>query len=150
MLLGIKGAGEAGTVGATRPAVVNAVLDAPSIPWASAILDMPLTPLGRCGRSHSRRQDRDRVIATLQDAIAEAARILRSGGLVAFPTETVYGLGADATQGTAVAKVYAAKGRPSFNPLIVHVAVAQWVAEIPRSPTRGSMPTGAPVSGRAR
>src|SRR5262249_34109236 len=55
-------------------------------------------------------------------AIAEAARILRAGGLVAFPTETVYGLGADATNGAAVARLYAAKGRPRFNPLIVHVA----------------------------
>src|SRR5437868_3282219 len=51
----------------------------------------------------------------------EAASILRTGGLVAFPTETVYGLGADATNATAVAKIYAAKGRPSFNPLIAHV-----------------------------
>jgi L-threonylcarbamoyladenylate synthase len=55
-------------------------------------------------------------------AVAEAARCLAAGGLVAFPTETVYGLGADAAQGSAVAKVYEAKGRPSFNPLIVHVA----------------------------
>lgn len=55
------------------------------------------------------------------EAIAQAAAILRSGGLVAFPTETVYGLGADATSGLAVAGLYAAKGRPTFNPLIVHV-----------------------------
>jgi L-threonylcarbamoyladenylate synthase len=54
--------------------------------------------------------------------IAEAARILRDGGLVAFPTETVYGLGADATHGEAVAAIFAAKGRPLFNPLIVHVS----------------------------
>ncbi|HWA90817.1 MAG TPA: L-threonylcarbamoyladenylate synthase [Rhizomicrobium sp.] len=54
-------------------------------------------------------------------AIAKAARILREGGLVAFPTETVYGLGADATNGRAVAGIYAAKQRPEFNPLIVHV-----------------------------
>ncbi|NNE87752.1 MAG: threonylcarbamoyl-AMP synthase [Silicimonas sp.] len=54
--------------------------------------------------------------------IAEAADILRAGGLVAFPTETVYGLGADARNGAAVARIFAAKGRPSFNPLIVHVA----------------------------
>jgi L-threonylcarbamoyladenylate synthase len=53
--------------------------------------------------------------------ISKAAEILRRGGLVAFPTETVYGLGADATSDLAVAKVYEAKGRPSFNPLIVHV-----------------------------
>ncbi len=55
-------------------------------------------------------------------AIAEAARILRAGGLVAFPTETVYGLGADATDDRAVARLYEAKRRPEFNPLIVHVA----------------------------
>lgn len=54
-------------------------------------------------------------------AIQHAARILRAGGLVAFPTETVYGLGADATNGRAVAGIFAAKGRPRFNPLIVHV-----------------------------
>src|SRR5579872_1196196 len=53
--------------------------------------------------------------------IRAAARILRGGGLVAFPTETVYGLGADATNGAAVAAIFAAKGRPRFNPLIVHV-----------------------------
>lgn len=53
--------------------------------------------------------------------IARAARILRDGGLVAFPTETVYGLGADATNGQAVAGIFSAKGRPRFNPLIVHV-----------------------------
>jgi L-threonylcarbamoyladenylate synthase len=54
-------------------------------------------------------------------AIAAAARIIRDGGLVAFPTETVYGLGADATSGRAVAGIYVAKGRPRFNPLIAHV-----------------------------
>jgi L-threonylcarbamoyladenylate synthase len=55
-------------------------------------------------------------------AIADAARLLREGGLVAFPTETVYGLGADATNGRAVARIFEAKGRPQFNPLIVHVS----------------------------
>jgi L-threonylcarbamoyladenylate synthase len=63
-----------------------------------------------------------RVLAAGPSAIADAARCLRDGGLVAFPTETVYGLGADATNGAAVARLYAAKGRPSFNPLIAHVA----------------------------
>ncbi|MGO4574014.1 L-threonylcarbamoyladenylate synthase [Microvirga sp. 2TAF3] len=53
--------------------------------------------------------------------LARAAEILRHGGLVAFPTETVYGLGADATQAEAVAGIYAAKDRPSFNPLISHL-----------------------------
>lgn len=55
-------------------------------------------------------------------AIARAAAILREGGLVAFPTETVYGLGADATNAWATARIYDAKARPSFNPLIAHVA----------------------------
>lgn len=53
--------------------------------------------------------------------IEDAARLLLAGELVAFPTETVYGLGADATQGRAVASIYEAKGRPAFNPLIAHV-----------------------------
>ncbi len=66
----------------------------------------------------------DRVAAD-QHAIADAARILQEGGLVAFPTETVYGLGADATNGMAVARIFAAKGRPQFNPLIVHLASAE-------------------------
>src|SRR6516225_585170 len=64
-------------------------------------------------------------------SIAEAARGLAVGGLVAFPTETVYGLGADATNGRAVARLYEAKGRPAFNPLIAHVtdlAAAQALA----------------------
>lgn len=55
-------------------------------------------------------------------AIAEAAALILGGGCVAMPTETVYGLAADATSGAAVAGIYAAKGRPDFNPLIVHVA----------------------------
>ena len=55
------------------------------------------------------------------DAIEQAAAIIRSGGLVAFPTETVYGLGADAMNEQAVQKIFQAKGRPADNPLIVHV-----------------------------
>ncbi len=62
------------------------------------------------------------IVQADKAAIAEAARIIRGGGLVAFPTETVYGLGADATQGQALARIFEAKGRPRFNPLIVHVA----------------------------
>ena len=58
---------------------------------------------------------------TLKDADV-AADILRDGELVAFATETVYGLGADATNGKAIAKVFEAKQRPAFDPLIVHVA----------------------------
>ncbi len=56
------------------------------------------------------------------DDVKEAGRIIRGGGLVAFPTETVYGLGADAMNSEAAAKIYAAKGRPSDNPLIVHIS----------------------------
>ncbi len=61
------------------------------------------------------------------ESIARGAEVLRAGGLVAFPTETVYGLGGDATQGQAVARIFEAKGRPTFNPLIVHVAETAWV-----------------------
>ena len=59
------------------------------------------------------------------DQVAEAARLLRAGELVAFPTETVYGLGADARNGRAVAAVFEAKGRPHFNPLICHFPDAE-------------------------
>ncbi len=61
------------------------------------------------------------VAAANEHTIAQAAERLRAGRLVAFPTETVYGLGADATNGEAVAGIFAAKNRPRFNPLIVHV-----------------------------
>ena len=64
-------------------------------------------------------------VAADGQAITRAARALRAGRLVAFPTETVYGLGADATADKAVASIFAAKGRPRFNPLIVHVADRQ-------------------------
>jgi L-threonylcarbamoyladenylate synthase len=63
-----------------------------------------------------------RVMKAGPAAVDAAARCLAAGGLAAFPTETVYGLGADATNGEAVARLYAAKGRPAFNPLIAHVA----------------------------
>ena len=59
--------------------------------------------------------------AATPQTIAEAAALLRAGRLVAFPTETVYGLGGDATNARAVADIFAAKGRPRFNPLIMHV-----------------------------
>lgn len=60
--------------------------------------------------------------ADLTPQLTEAAEIIKSGGLVAFPTETVYGLGADGTNAEAAKKIYAAKGRPSDNPLIIHVS----------------------------
>jgi L-threonylcarbamoyladenylate synthase len=71
----------------------------------------------------------------LQDKkVKEAANVLKSGGVVAFPTETVYGLGANATNEEAVARIFAAKGRPSDNPLIVHVAnvaqIERWIGEL--------------------
>src|SRR5947208_14572252 len=62
------------------------------------------------------------VLPPGEAAVADAARCLREGGLVAFPTETVYGLGADAGNAEAIARLYQAKGRPLFNPLIAHVA----------------------------
>jgi len=62
------------------------------------------------------------ILAPTDDALDRAAKILRAGGLVALPTETVYGLAADAADARAVARLYAAKGRPRFNPLIAHVA----------------------------
>ena len=65
------------------------------------------------------------VVAATAEMIARAAEALRAGRLVAFPTETVYGLGADATRGEAVAGIFAAKSRPRFNPLIVHVPDAE-------------------------
>jgi L-threonylcarbamoyladenylate synthase len=61
------------------------------------------------------------ILPAGEAAVAAAARVLADGGLVAFPTETVYGLGADATNPAAVARIYQAKGRPAFNPLIAHV-----------------------------
>ncbi|MDF2495812.1 L-threonylcarbamoyladenylate synthase [Sphingomonas sp.] len=62
-----------------------------------------------------------RILPFGDAAITEAAALIRAGGIVAVPTETVYGLAADATNADAVARIYAAKGRPSFNPLIVHL-----------------------------
>ena len=69
------------------------------------------------------------------DALAGAAAQLKAGRLVAIPTETVYGLGADATNAEAVARIYSVKGRPADHPLIVHLAdaqdIAEWAAEVP-------------------
>src|SRR5574341_651819 len=69
--------------------------------------------------------------------IKRAVEILRSGGLVAFPTETVYGLGADASNPQAVRRIFEAKGRPARHPVIVHLASAEalsrWAREVPRA-----------------
>lgn len=63
-----------------------------------------------------------KIVTATQDAIREAASLISGGGLVGLPTETVYGLAANAKDGRAVAKIFEAKGRPAFNPLIIHVA----------------------------
>ncbi len=76
-----------------------------------------------------------RVIKADSEAAAAAARCLAAGGLVAFPTETVYGLGADAMNGLAVARLYEAKGRPAFNPLIAHVPDLAAARELARFDT---------------
>jgi L-threonylcarbamoyladenylate synthase len=76
----------------------------------------------------------------LSEEVVRAARILRAGGLVAFPTETVYGLGADASSAAAVARLYAAKGRPAGHPVIVHFSSAEkafeWAREVPEGARR--------------
>jgi L-threonylcarbamoyladenylate synthase len=82
----------------------------------------------------SRDMDRETTQRLTPDAagIARAAAILRAGGLVAFPTETVYGLGGDARSDMAVARIFAAKGRPRFNPLIVHLASVEAARAVAR------------------
>ena len=77
-----------------------------------------------------------KIFNTSEQDLVEASELIKVGGTLAFPTETVYGLGADATSNIAVAKIYQAKGRPSFNPLIIHCfsidqikAFALWSSE---------------------
>lgn len=87
------------------------------------------------GAGHSSRTLRHMPLDTLvleptEDGLGRAAAILRAGGLVAMPTETVYGLAGDARNGTAVARIFAAKGRPQFNPLIVHVPDMEMARQI--------------------
>ena len=81
---------------------------------------------------------------TLVD-IEKAAKALIDGQLVAFPTETVYGLGADATNKKAVSRIYSVKGRPSDHPLIVHISsinqLGKWAIDIPVSYTHLTLPT---------
>lgn len=78
-----------------------------------------------------------KLFSTEENEINEAGKLIRNGGLVAFPTETVYGLGASAFDADAAKKIYAAKGRPSDNPLIVHICdkaqIADIAAEIPNA-----------------
>lgn len=73
---------------------------------------------------------KDTIAAATPESIQRAAGLLRAGELVAFPTETVYGLGADATNDGAIGKVYEVKGRPASNPLIIHVAAMEEAREI--------------------
>ena len=70
------------------------------------------------------------ILSTSEEDLERAAHIIREGGLVAFPTETVYGLGADAMNARAVAGVYEAKGRPGDNPMIVHIARASDLGQL--------------------
>ncbi len=77
-----------------------------------------------------------RLLPATDQGLRDAAALLRAGEQVAFPTETVYGLGADATNGAAVAGIYEAKGRPSFNPLIIHVADLDAAGRYARFDTR--------------
>jgi L-threonylcarbamoyladenylate synthase len=80
-----------------------------------------------------------RVVMPTTDSVTTAARCLEGGGLVAFPTETVYGLGGDATNGEVVARLFEAKGRPAFNPLISHVldtAAARLLGRLDAAATR--------------
>lgn len=83
------------------------------------------------------------ILAPNTDGIVRAAVLLSAGQLVAFPTETVYGLGADARDGAAVAAIYEAKGRPSFNPLIVHVADTAMAKRFGQWSDRAEMLAGA-------
>jgi L-threonylcarbamoyladenylate synthase len=80
-------------------------------------------------------QDKDFDFYLQHSELRKAAHLLQTGGLVVFPTETVYGLGADATNKAAVGNIFRAKGRPSDNPLIVHLAkidqIKKWISEIP-------------------
>src|ERR1700693_1355999 len=77
---------------------------------------------GRCRRTENRRRSTVNPVAF--EAIERAARLLHDGALIAFPTETVYGLGADARNADAVRRIFAAKGRPAEHPVIVHVGSA--------------------------
>src|SRR5262245_62989946 len=76
-----------------------------------------------------------RTVAATAETLAQAAAHLRAGRLVAFPTETVYGLGADAANAEAVRRIFVAKGRPADHPVIVHIrgteAMSAWAREVP-------------------
>lgn len=78
-------------------------------------------------------------VAPEADAIAIAGRAIRAGGLVAFPTETVYGLGANALDEAAIARIFAAKGRPASDPLIVHIARFEQLSQVARTIPAGAL-----------
>ncbi len=92
--------------------------------------------MSRCGKGRDQLSRAKIVSASDRGAIEDAANLIRRGGLVAFPTETVYGLGADACNPTAVARIFEVKRRPSFDPLIVHLADAASAG------TYGAIPEG--------
>ncbi|MDR2162797.1 MAG: threonylcarbamoyl-AMP synthase [Clostridiales Family XIII bacterium] len=77
-----------------------------------------------------RERDAMEIVKRAMKYVAEAARVIAAGGLVAFPTETVYGIGANAFDEAAVRRIYAAKGRPSDNPMIVHIARASDIGQL--------------------
>jgi len=91
-------------------------------------MHFPAKPLNCAAMNLDSRQSPE-ILAPDDAAYARAVDLLRAGRLVAFPTETVYGLGADATSDTAVTGIFAAKDRPQFNPLIVHFTSAEAAAE---------------------
>src|SRR3979411_860533 len=88
------------------------------------------------------------ILPANEAAVADAARCLRAGGLVAFPTETVYGLGPDPTNAAAIARLYEAKGRPAFNPLIAHLSDLEAARRIARFDTQANLPSTAVPAAR--
>jgi len=110
------------------PSAACLPLASPPPPSGSTVQSPPSSP---SITSRTRRADPNDP-SSLDDALDEAAAIIRDGGLVAFPTETVYGLGANAFDRDAVARIYDAKGRPSFNPVIVHLASGAQVGDVAR------------------
>ena len=95
-----------------------------------------------CGRMRGKMETKVKKInreALCKEDFAEAVKILKQGGLVAFPTETVYGLGGDALDADAAAKIYSAKGRPLDNPLIVHIADKEDIYQLAEGTSRNGM-----------
>ena len=96
-----------------------------------------VVPVTKESRNDMEQSKHTRLLDSGPEGVAEAARLLQRGELVGIPTETVYGLAADALNGEAAARIFAAKGRPQDNPLIVHIAsLAAWEPLV-----RGAFPT---------